>query len=49
MKNIALKKSKDIKNISNISAYIEKITKLFQKTLNFINYFKIKPLVIFSN
>ena len=31
MKNIALKKTKDMRNISNISAYIEKITEFFQK------------------
>ena len=48
MKNIALKKAKDIRNISNISVYIEKITDIFKKTLNFINHFKIKPLVIFQ-
>ncbi len=47
MKNIALKKAKDIRNISSISIYTEKITSIFKKTLNFINYFKIKPLVIF--
>ena len=47
MKNIALKKSKDTLNISNISEIIEKITDNFKKTINFINYFKIKPLVIF--
>ena len=48
MKNIALKKAKDIRNISNISTYNEKIAKYFQKILNFINHFKIKPLVIFQ-
>ena len=47
MKNIALKKAKDIRNISNISEFIEKTTDIFKKILNFINYFKIKPLVIF--
>lgn len=47
MKNIVLKKAKDIRNISNISEFIEKTTDIFKKILNFINYFKIKPLVIF--
>ena len=47
MKNIALKKSKDIRNITNINQHIEKITNIFKKILKFINYFKIKPLAIF--
>ena len=48
MKNIALKKAKDIRNISNISEFIEKTTDIFKKILNFVNYFKIKPLVVFQ-
>ena len=48
MKNIALKKAKDIRNISNISEFIEKTTDIFKKILNFVNDFKIKPLVFFN-
>ena len=47
MKNIALKKAKDIRNIPNISEFIEKATDIFKKILNFVNDFKIKPLVVF--
>ena len=38
MKNIALKKSKDMENISNISKCIEKITYILKKILTFTNY-----------
>ena len=48
MKNIALKKSKDTLNITNMGHHIEKITDNFKKMVNLENYYKIKPLAIFQ-
>ena len=47
MKNIVLKKTKDIGSIPNISKCMNIITDNFKKIPILINVFKIKPLVIF--